>query len=423
MDHRFLAGGSAVANPSTSAEPTPTSSFRYEAQSAGGEAFRGTLEAQSTLAAQEKLSGLKLRVLSVAPAPPGKRERPLNADDFFLFNQQLAYLTQAGLPVEQGLRLVAQDLRSGRLSRAANAVAAELEKGVPLSQAFEVHARQFPPLYARLVEAGVQAGNLPGMLFTLGHHMELVTRLRQALWRVFAYPVMALVALAGVMLFIATVVLPRFHEIYFDFKTSLPSLTEALFWFGDFYPYIFAVAIGIPLVCVIVWLVARAAGKQGTITDTILLRLPLVGPVLRAGLLARWCDALRLAIEAGLDLPHAITLASDATGSPRLAKDGAALVQTLTSGASLESFHADLIPATIPAAIDLSSRAGDLPSTLGTISRMYAQQAEGRLRLLPSIVVPIMMIVVACAIGVTITALFLPLIKLVQSVSGGGEGG
>jgi type IV pilus assembly protein PilC len=190
-------------------------------------------------------------------------------------------------------------------------------------------------------------------------------------------------------------------------------------WFGEVYPYVFLVAVGIPLACVLLWLFARMGGKQGYITDYVLLRIPLVGPVLKAGLLARWCDALRLSVEAGLDLPRGVALAGDATASPRLTRDGAALNHALATGAPLAHFNGDLLPATVPAAIDLASRAGDLPATLGSVARMYAQQAEGRLRTLPAILVPLMMVLVASAIGITLSALFLPLIKLIQSVSGG----
>jgi type IV pilus assembly protein PilC len=406
----------------TPVTPPPLTPYQYEAQTPSGESLRGTLEAPSPLAAQSKLAALNLRVLSVTPAPAAKKSRtPLSADDFLLFNQQLAHLTEAGLPIERGLRLIAQDLRSGKLSSAANAVAADLEKGLSLHDAFAQHERQFPPLYARLVDAGVQSGNLPAMLFTLGRHLELVTRLRQAIWRAVAYPIMALAALACVLLFISRVILPQFREIYTDFHTTLPTLTEAVLWIGSVYPMILVAVAIIILGALAAVLFFRFAGKQGVVTDYVFLRIPLIGRVLRASLLARWCDALRLSIEAGLDLPRAIMLASDATASPRLSQDGVRLSNIVGSGAPLGTFEGDLLPATIPAAIELSARTGDLPATLSTVTRMYEQQADNRLRLVPALLTPILMVVVAGAIGVTLTAMFLPLLRLIQSVSGGAD--
>ncbi len=165
----------------------------------------------------------------------------------------------------------------------------------------------------------------------------------------------------------------------------------------------------------------RMTGRGGMIADTFLVRVPIIGPVLRAGLLARWIDALRLGIDAGLDLPRAIALASEATASPRLTRDGAALQAAIAAGKSLEAHQGRLLPATVPAAIELAARTGDLPATLATLARMYQQQAEHRLRMLPALITPIAMFIVAATVMTTIAALLMPIMKLIQSVSGGDD--
>jgi type II secretory pathway component PulF len=136
------------------------------------------------------------------------------------------------------------------------------------------------------------------------------------------------------------------------------------------------------------------------------------------GLLARWIDALRLGIDAGLDLPRAVALAGDATGSPRLADEGRQMADALVSGRPAAG--GGLLPQTIPAAIELAGRAGDLQSTLATLTRMYQQQAEHRIRLVPVIVAPVALFLIAATVMTTIAALAAPLVKLIQAVSGGG---
>jgi type II secretory pathway component PulF len=208
--------------------------FRYEAQDSAGAPLRGTLEAAGAADAEARLASLGLRALAVEPEPvarPGGRA--LGADDFLLFNRQLAHLTKAGLPVERGLRLIAGDMKSGRLAAASEAVAAELERGRSLPEAFAVHARRFPPLYARLMEAGIKTGNLPGILFSLGRHLELAARLRQMLWNTLAYPVGVLLGLIVIMGLIATYILPMMRGIYSGFKVNLPWITRAYLWVGD----------------------------------------------------------------------------------------------------------------------------------------------------------------------------------------------
>src|ERR1051325_9445380 len=135
----------------------PAGTFSFTAQTPDAQAISGTIDASSIEKAGARLSALQLRVLNMEPATRPVRTRPLRTEDFLAFNQQLAHLTQAGLPVEQGLKLMAQDLHSGRLAETIRQVAGELEKGVPLGEAFDRHRGRFPSLYGRLIDAGVRA--------------------------------------------------------------------------------------------------------------------------------------------------------------------------------------------------------------------------------------------------------------------------
>src|SRR5688500_8110711 len=118
------------------------STFAYQAQTPDGQRMSGTVDAQDVGEANRRLVELGLRVSEIAPVPTPPRPKALRASDFLAFNEQLAHLAKAGLPLEHGLRLIAADLRSGRLSRTIELVAAELERGTPLPEAFEKHRAQ-----------------------------------------------------------------------------------------------------------------------------------------------------------------------------------------------------------------------------------------------------------------------------------------
>src|SRR5205814_806224 len=116
------------------------------------------------------------------------------------------------------------------------------------------------------------------------------------------------------------------------------------------------------------------------------LRLPLVGPVLRRNLIARWCDALRIGISAGMDLPAALTLAGEIVASPALIRDGQELVALLDSGQRFDAAPARksrLLPTTVPAALQLAADHNTLPQTLESLSQLYQNQAELRMSTLP----------------------------------------
>jgi type II secretory pathway component PulF len=394
-------------------------SFAYQGQTPDGLRMSGTVDAQDVGEATRRLVELGLRVTEIAPAaqrPP--RPRALRASDFAAFNQQLATLAKAGLPLEHGLRLIAADLRAGRLSRTIELVALELERGTPLPEAFEKHSRQFPPLYGRLVGAGVRSGNLPGVLFNLGRHLELVQRLRESLWRALAYPIAILLGLGVVLSVIGIYVLPKFEDVYRDFGLRLPEVTRLLLKTAHYVPYaaiaVFVVAIGLPLL----WLALRAAGREGVVTDFVARFVPVVGPVIRRSLAARWCDLLRVAIASGMDLPAAIRLASEATGSPALIRDGEQLASQLESGQPLEPRRHAMLPPSVPATIQFSSGFNDLPSTLDALSEMSQRQAELRVAAIPAIVTPAFVLGIGFAVGFIVLGLLAPIIALIQGITG-----
>ncbi|MEA2736605.1 MAG: type pilus assembly protein PilC [Humisphaera sp.] len=397
-------------------------SFAYQAQTPEGQTLAGTIDAANVEQAQRTLLGLRLRVTQIEPIRRPPRTKAIGGADFLAFNQQLTHLTRAGLPVEHGLRLIAQDMRTGRLRATVQQVASELESGTPLDQAFEKHRDKFPPLYARLIAAGVASSNLPGVLLSLGRHMEMIYRLRAMLWRVAAYPIMVLVALGLILLFLTKSVIPQFDAIFRDFGTKLPALTEFMLSSRGWMPQLLLGIGVIVLLIPIVWHIAKMAGADRALVDIVILPMPLIGPVLRRNLIARWCDAVRIGVEAGLDLPRAIELASDAVASPRLRRDGDELIGALNSGKTPDAIvgQTRLLPATVPAAMTLAGQNGELPRTLATLSEMYEQQAESRLNLIPGLLTPLLILFVAFLIGIVILSLFAPIISLIQNISSPG---
>lgn len=393
-------------------------SFAYEAQTTDGRAIEGTIQADDAQGAREKLLAMSLRVLEIEAIDKPKKARALRRDELIVFNQQLAQLTAAGLPVEHGLRLIAQDMRSGRLRSAVEQVAVDLESGRPLPEAFEKHRGRFPSLYGRLIDAGVRTNNLPGMLFNLGKHLELISRLRETFWRTAAYPLMLGVFTIAILYMLGVFILPEFVHIFDDFDVSLPAITQSLVYLTPHIPWMAAVMLAMVIAAPLLWTLMRLTGKEAMLVDAVGLPLPLVGRCLRFNLLARWCDALHLAVEAGLGLPEAIDLAGQAVGSPTLRREGRLLTQALHQGESLGRRNDyRLITPIIGASIDLGSRQSDLPSTLAGLAVMYEKQAEIRLSVLRIILGPMLMMMLTGVIAYIVTALFLPLIAVVSALA------
>jgi len=395
--------------------------FAYQAQTVEGQPLSGTIDAASADEAVLQLEAMHLRVIELVPAGEAAKPKALRGDDFIAFNQQLGYLTAAGLPIEQGLRLIAQDMRSGRLSTTVRQIADELDKGVALGAALERHQGQFPSMYGRLIEAGVRANNLPGMLFSLSRHLELVRRMRAMLWRSSAYPLMVMVGVAMIVAFLGWYVLPIFREIFVSFKVQMPVVTEIVMALGKWLPGVAVAFLAIVLAAPLIGLMLRARGLDRKLADVLVLPLPLIGPVLKRSLLVGWCNGLRLGVEAGLDLPTAIKLAGDVCGSPALRDDGLSLIAVLEAGKPFSAAgRGRVLPPVVIAAIGLGIENRSLAQTLQSLTQMYQEQAEMRLGLLPGILLPLLLLLTAVMVGVVIAALVMPLVMLIGAVSGSG---
>jgi type II secretory pathway component PulF len=407
---------------STSTTPASNIAFAYQSQGSGDQTFSGTIDAPNIAAAAAKLAALHISYTLLEPAqrPVRSPSKSFGPSDFLAFNRQLGQLTKAGLPIERTLRLMASEMRKPQ-ARAVEQIAAELEKGTPIGEAFASHKNMFPPLYGMLLDAGVRTNNLPGMLLNIGRHVETIQRLRAALWRAASYPLMVLIALALLLSFFWFYLMPEFVTL-----TTMPPD-----WNLGPQPNAWvAVAVNdlSGAMLVLVWivlilvlgtmLVSRSAWGRRTL-QPLVNSVPLIGPILRWNLLARWCDALYLGIEAGLDLPAALVLAGGSIDSRSLNEASRRMSEAVSAGRDMdgETLPRLMLPL-IPAALQLAARQNDLPAAAANLAAMYRDQAEVRLSVLPQILSPILLMFIAVGVGLAIASMLLPLVMWLRFLNG-----
>lgn len=395
--------------------------LQYRAQTADGSSLNGTVEAVDVQAAREQLIALGLTILEMQPAQKSLFSLPRRAitgTDMQLFNEQLVNLTRSGLPVEQGLRLIAQDLNSSRLKAAVGQVVIELDKGKSLAEAFESQRDHFPAMYARLMEVGTKTGRLPGVLFNLGQHLQLVAQLKATLTRAFAYPVIVFVFFTLLMGFMSFYIGPAFEEIFEDFDTDLPALTVMLMSFFN----MGAVIVPACLIGVVVFVVMSFALRLSPFwtwfKDVMMRYMPMLGAVLRRNTVARWCDAVRMGVNASMDLPAAMSLASDLIGMPSITSETKKVITCVEEGRPFASIKGlNILPATVLASIELAETGQSLETSLEDLSSMYRQQANLRTVSLETMLTPLLMIGMGFIVGFSVIALFLPLVKLITNLT------
>ncbi|MHC4426646.1 MAG: type II secretion system F family protein [Planctomycetota bacterium] len=394
--------------------------FEYNALTSAGRLMKGTIEASSQDEANELLQQMQLVVNSVEKAKLKKPKTAIGRNEFMLFNQQLASITKAGIPLERGLRELANDIGSKSMRKLVDAIADELEAGVSIEEAFEKRQKHFPPLYGRILKAGVETGRLSEMLTSLNRHLEMATQTRRIIFEAMSYPAviltLAAVIITGVFLFI----IPQFGAILEEMVGGrLPALTSLFLSMAtNVVPFWTTVGFLIAaIVCVFVILSASEEGRR--FKESLLLRVPVIGRVYHSSVLSRMAEAMAIMVAAGCDMPASLRLSSGATGSEKLILESEGLAGQIEQGANIleAGQFCRVMPRLFLYSIQLGTQRNELQDNLYSLGQMYAEQARCGQARLQAVLLPIMLIGVGGFLALTILSMFLPMIQVMTSLS------
>ncbi|MHC4362269.1 MAG: type II secretion system F family protein, partial [Planctomycetota bacterium] len=307
--------------------------FEYNALTSAGRLMRGTLEAGSREEAGGLLRDMQLTVNSIEKAKLSKPKTAIGRSEFLLFNQQLASITKAGIPLERGLRELAEDVSSRSMRKLVDAIAEELEAGVPIEEAFEKRQKRFPPLYGRILKAGVETGRLSEMLTSLNRHLELADQTRRIIFEAMTYPAIILFLVICVMTLIFSFVVPQFAPILTEMADgNLPTVTLLYLSMArnvvPFWIVVGGTIVGI--LVVLAMLSSSAAGRR--FKESMILKIPVIGRVYHSSTLSKMAEAMAMMVGAGCDMPTCLRLGSTAAGSEKLLLESEALAGQIEQG-------------------------------------------------------------------------------------------
>jgi len=401
--------------------------FTYRATDAKGHEAAGEVEAPTSEQAVQGLTeqGYQVSWLEAAERAPGPAARGMTApEQVAFFNSQLAAMLKAGIPVSRSIRALAADMRRGRLRRALQHVAADLDDGRSLGEAFAAQRHLFPPVYGRLMEAGARSGNLPAVLLMMSTYSRAVAELRATVLSALWYPAVVLLFCVGVFTFVSLFVAPNLAEAFREFEVPLPFITAAMLFLARYIGYVLLILVGL---VALVWVVCRTVRHSeggAAALDGLKLRLPLIGSMLRASLYARLSRTLSLLLGGGVPMTESLRLARDAVGNAqfertldtvaRLVADGQPL------GASLRLLPG--APHLLAWSAHLGEERGDLVETLAQTAETYDVEAQHRAAVLKTAILPGLVFFVTIFVALTVIALLFPLVRLISSLGGGMSG-
>ena len=299
-------------------------------------------------------------------------------------------------------------------------IAADLEKGVPIEQAFTKREQHFPPLYGRILKAGVETGRLSEMLTSLNRHLELAGHTRRIIFEAVSYPAVVLVLGAIIITGVFRYVIPQFRAVLEEMVGGeLNSITTTVLALADnIIPFWITVGIVVGIV-VVTYSVLSASVSGRRFKERLFLRVPVLGRVYHSSALSRMAEAMALLVGSGCDIPEALRLGSVASGSESLALESDLVAQQVERGTNIleAGRRTGVLPRLFLYSVQLGAQRNELQDNLYSLGEMYADQARMGQSRLQLVLLPIMIIIVGGILAMSILSMFLPMIQVITSLS------
>lgn len=341
------------------------------------------------------------------------RRRRVRPREILLFNQELAALLRAGLPLAESLAIMVERMEHPTLRQAVTAMLAEVRAGAPLSEAAGRH-RFFPGVYCACLRAGEASGDLAGMIERFTAAMRVAVKARSNLVAALVYPAFLLAALLGTAAFLLLGVVPSFIPFFAGFDQELPTLTRTLLGAAEFLrERLTAVGVVLALLLAAAFAWSRTA-RAGRVRDRAALSLPAVGEVLRLYSVSQFCRALGTLLAGGMPLAGAIPVAAGAVSNRHFRAAVEPTAAEVTEGRSLTDALAATgeLPGFALQMVRVGERTGDLARMVLSISDFNDEVVENRVAVLLSLLTPVVLVILGGFVALVLLAIYLPLFSL-----------
>lgn len=359
-----------------------------------------------------------------SPQPvPESTGRGLSGEDLALLNEEISALAKAGLPLDQGLASLAEEMRRGRMRTVTLNLAADLHHGLSLPEAMAKQEGSIPRYYGRVVAAGIRTGNVGEVLATLATYGRSLAEIRWSVVSAILYPTILFVISIGLMVFLCHFIMPQFESIFENFQIRLPVMTEAVLWVSRHWVWIFVVPPVSIVTFLLVWRTILMRSDAGRARWAgFVYGIPILGSLIQRARLAAFVDLLSLLVRRAVPLPEAFALAGEAAADPVMQIGSRLVIEDLKHGQALgESLAArQLMPRSAAWMIAVAERRGTLADTLANLAQMYRTSVQLRTRLIGTILPPALVLIVGVVVAVFfVFGVSAPMLSLLEGLSGG----
>ena len=393
--------------------------FNYKTKNTEGRTVEGVVEADNLKQAQELLHErgfyifyLKEQLQSFLPT--GFAPQGISYSDQVHVTRQLATMITAGLNIDEAFLILIQQVKKPRLINLLKKIEEDVRSGKSLSSALEKFPKIFSPVYLSLVRAGEASGKLDIILERLADNLEKSRDFRNRVKGSLLYPTLVISGMVVVSFIVMTVVVPRLTSLYREFDIDLPLPTRILIGLSDFFVNYWYVMIIVVVLTVVVLLRVRQSKYGQFVLATIILNIPIFGPIFRQSTLVELTKTLAILIDSGVPILTALEIARNTTDNIIFKDAFETAAKKVEKGFPLSDplLENKLMPTILGQMVAIGEHTGKMGESLTKLSKYFEAEAEIAVRTLTTLIEPLIMVVLGLGVGFLVMAVLLPIYSL-----------
>jgi type II secretory pathway component PulF len=393
--------------------------FNYRAIDESSRIIKGKIDAASEEDLETKLGNQQLTLIEATRSTFGLIRKPkLREKDLLQFTYFLNVIVSSGIPIMSGLSDMANQSISGRISQAASLLSSDLKAGKSISDSMLDHPGLFPPFYTSMIKAGETSGKLELVLNDIMSYLEWQIKLKKEVKAGLSYPAIVLCAVAALITILFVFVMPKFMTILSGLKVDLPLPTKILVFAVEFMKGYWPLLIGILLLLPFLYGLARRNEKGRRVIDRVMLKIPLVGELVRKLNHSRYFRTFATLYRSGLDMRETLDVSHGVVGNTVIADALHRVTGAVLGGEMLSSALNDSggFPSLVINMVEIGEKTGTLDSALLRISDLYDREIPETLKRIFTILEPLIIVLLGGLVLLTLASFFLPLYKIIGGI-------
>jgi len=344
----------------------------------------------------------------------------VESKELAVFTRQFSVMIDAGLPLVQCLEILSGQQENKTFQKILNSVRASVEGGATLSASMKQHEKVFDPLYYNMVEAGETGGILDTILQRLAAYIEKNVKLKRAVKSAMIYPAAVLGIAGGVITLLLWKVVPVFVNLFNGMDVDLPLPTRIVIGLSNFVGSIYGLLVVVFGIAAGVAVSFWYRTKEGRfIIDSLLLKAPVVGLVLRKIAVARFTRTLGTLISSGVPILEALDITARTSGNAVVEKAIKETRQAVEAGRSLVDplKETDVFPGMVTQMIGVGEQTGAMDAMLQKIADFYEDEVDAAVKDMLTAIEPIMIVFLGVIVGGVVISMYLPLFSLIAKLA------